>query len=218
MKSLYLGLDLPDYLKDCDLVHYPVIKIIPSEASNPDIKKAFNDLQKYSHIIFTSKSAVRVFFEFLKFYHSQASDISKKAFIVVGTQTAHTLQSFGKFDCKIADEETAEGVVVSLEKILEPDDYLLWPHSKLSRDVISNYLTFKKIGFHECILYDTIPHQPFSPPALEQFQEIIFTSPSTVDAFKQIYGAIPANKILTAIGPITKNHLEQLIEKKRNSD
>jgi uroporphyrinogen-III synthase len=40
------------------------------------------------------------------------------------------------------------------------------------------------------------------------FDEIVFTSPSTVAAFKEIFGALPRGKKLVAIGPITEEALD----------
>jgi uroporphyrinogen-III synthase len=41
-------------------------------------------------------------------------------------------------------------------------------------------------------------------PNLAAFDEIVFTSPSTIEAFLAIFGALPRDKILTPVGPVTE--------------
>lgn len=119
--------------------------------------------------------------------------------IAVGQKTAEAL---GR-PCLVAEEETAEGVIKILKTLNDP--YVLYPHSARSRSVISEYLT--DIRHKEIIAYDTVSQVPFDPPPLDPFDEIFFTSPSTVDAFLEIYGALP-DKQLIAQGEITRKHLD----------
>jgi uroporphyrinogen-III synthase len=57
-------------------------------------------------------------------------------------------------------------------------------------------------------LYDTVTQKLEPKPDLNHVQEIVFTSPSTVLAFLEIFGALPKGKKLIAIGPITQQQLE----------
>ncbi len=41
--------------------------------------------------------------------------------------------------------------------------------------------------------------------------EIVFTSPSTVDAFLNVYGEIPTGKIVTTQGSITQQRISSLL-------
>jgi len=98
--------------------------------------------------------------------------------------------------------------MVSLIESLPLDNvYFFWPHSALSRPILSNFLKRKQLRFKECVLYDTMMNPAVRPINLEGVDEIHFTSPSTVEAFKKLFGALPKNKILRAIGPITEEHL-----------
>ncbi len=65
---LYLGTDPERYLqdkKDVMLIHYPVIAIIPRALDHSEVGRAYRDLSSYTHLLFTSKNAVRVFFTHL---------------------------------------------------------------------------------------------------------------------------------------------------------
>lgn len=59
MSILYLGTDPNDER----FVHYPVIKIVPRSFDSPHVRAAFEDLKEFTHIVFTSKNAVEVFFD-----------------------------------------------------------------------------------------------------------------------------------------------------------
>lgn len=206
---LYLGIEKPfkEYPKEINLIHYPIIKIIPrSKISYHD---SFSHFLNFTHIIFTSKTAVHLFFEYLADYSFSQDDMRNKQYIVVGKATAHKLKEMGIDHGIVAQNETAEGVVDLLKTLPLKNCFIFWPHSSLSRNVLPQFFIEKSLRFESCILYDTVPHLIEPRPDLTLVDEIIFTSPSTVDAFLTFYPNIPSNKILTPIGPITKTRLEK---------
>lgn len=189
-KSLYLGLEPPkeDPLKKS--IHHPIIKIVPRDTQIPN-------LSPFTHLIFTSKTAVDIFFSHTK--------PDKHTLIAVGQATANRIRSYNFTPHIIAQEETAEGVVEELKSI--KNGTFLWPHAALARPVISNYFIEHKIGFEEWILYDTYPNITHPLPNLQIIDEVIFTSPSTVEAFFSHFKIIPPNIKLIPIGPITADFL-----------
>jgi len=146
-----------------------------------------------SHCLFTSRSAV----------HYWTYPI-KGVVIALGNATAAALKERG-IEAKVAPHPTQEGVVELLETLKL--SYLFWPRSSLARPVIEEYVKKKGIPFCFVDLYETIPQRPEPLPDLNDFDEIVFTSPSTVDAFLQIFGSIPRDKKLTAIGSVTESSL-----------
>lgn len=204
---LYLGLDIPDYLKDQSVIHYPIIKIVPVPSDSPDIKTAFAELTQYTHIIFTSKNSVRIFVDYLLNFGWNLHHLDGKQIIAVGKVTAQCLEHAGIHVNLVSKLETAEGITHDLPQVLFGNSYVFWPHSKLSRSVIPDFLKDNQIKFRDCILYDTVSQKPLPVPDLDKIDEIIFTSPSTVDAFMKIFGSLPRHKVLTAIGPITQVYL-----------
>lgn len=210
---LYLGLSLPHCLPiNSKLIHYPVIRIASRDPHLAEIKDAYSELFKYSHLIFTSKTAVVLFFRYLSYFGFQISDLVKKEVIVVGKATAEEVRGHGLKVDQIAKDETAEGVIEVLHSLknFEKDShpYFFWPHSALARPLISEFFKNQPWNFRECILYDTLLNQPGVPPVLSEIDEIIFTSASTVENFVKIYGKIPFDKKITAIGPLTDKKLQ----------
>lgn len=193
-KILYLGTD-PSHFKGQNVLHYPVIKIVPRTID-------ISDLSLYTHIIFTSKNAVKVFF-------SQVSSLPPSLKVIaIGKVTAEHIQAD-----MIAQEETQEGIINLLKHIDLKNAYIFYPRSSLSRPVLLDFLKSQNIRHAVCDLYDTLPQQPLPLPNFNEIDEIIFTSPSTVDAFLLIFGSLPLDKKLTSIGPITEERLREELKR-----
>jgi hydroxymethylbilane synthase len=213
-KAIYLGLETPEETCSKKFFHFPIIKILPFSPELPEIQKMFSQIHEYTHFIFTSKNGVRIFFKYLSYFKLDKDLLSNKTIITIGKKTTDAFAFFSRAQCCVAEEETAEGVVNILKKSNLSDAYVCWPHSALSRPILKEFFINNKIRFYECAFYDTQPHLSASLPYLHQIikrvDEIVFTSPSTVNAFFHFVGELPQNKILTTIGPITQNYLENL--------
>lgn len=204
---LYLGLDATHYRSNKPIIHLPIIKIVPYPLDLPSVKQALGQFHTYTHVIITSKSTVSILLDYLK------TGLDKKI-LAVGEATAHCLRKVGLEPAFVADHETSEGLVELLKTLSLEKARVFWPHSALSRRVIADYLSAEEIDFCECAFYETVPATIAELPALEGVGEIVFTSPSTVDAFMYHYGCLPEGKKLTPIGPVTAQHLEYLYSSK----
>ncbi|MFI0435462.1 MAG: uroporphyrinogen-III synthase [Parachlamydiaceae bacterium] len=204
---LYLGLDPSHYKRDRPLIHYPIIKIVPRSLSDSAIHVPLKNFDDYSHIIITSKSTAAILRDYLPKMGINLESWRKKTTLAVGKVTASHLQAFGIHPSKIEEEETAEGMIAQIAKSSLAGAHLFWPHSAKARPIIEHFFLSHGIGYTSCILYDTIIQQPGPLPDLKKIDEIIFTSPSTVDAFLHLFGTFPPHIQLTSIGPITAQHL-----------
>ena len=191
-KILYLGLDPSRYPEV--VTHYPIIRTVP----RPFDEKTEADFNRSTHLLFTSRTAVRMLQE-------QNLSFENKVLIAVGKATAELLE---RVDF-VAQDERAEGIVELLVQLDLRDAHLFWPHSALSRPVIRNFLETEGIHFTDCILYDTFPNRELPLASLEEYDEIVFTSPSTVNAFLDLFGSLPKDKTLTTIGSVTEDRLNQ---------
>lgn len=197
-RILYLGTHPASYPAEGHLIHYPVIKLIP----RPIPRHILEDMPEYTHLIFTSKNAVAIFFQAVG-----KVDLSGKAIIAIGQSTASRLILEGYQPGHIAQEETQEGVISLLRPMDLKDGYILLPHSALARHTLENFFLERGIRHQICDLYDTVTQKIKPIPDLDTIDEIVFTSPSTVRAFVEIFSRIPDNKKLTCLGPITKEEL-----------
>lgn len=187
---LYLGLDPSRWVTNLPIIHYPVICIKPRS-------EAFLCHPESTHILFTSRSAVRYWNVF-----------EGKVLLAVGEATAELLRQKG-FSPLVAPQATQEGMIELLKSLDLRGSYLIWPRSARARDVLTTYLQSLNSSTRIAIidLYET-SYQKLEPvPCLDEIEEIVFTSPSTVEGFLRIYGSLPKDKQLTAIGPITSSYL-----------
>lgn len=207
-KILYLGLELPKTLKNKNALHYPIIKIIPYPLDTHEVQITFRKIPSYTHIVFTSKSAVHIFFQYLPSFGFTLEHLRDKDFVAVGQATADLIGEHGIQASIVPLEETAEGIVRELRSLPLEQAHIFWPHSALSRPILKDFFEQHSLHYTECILYETHPQRPSVPaPDLSQIDEIVFTSPSTVNAFIEIFGQLPKDKHLTAIGPVTQTRL-----------
>ena len=200
--SLYLGPEYPlKAFSDRRVTHVPLIETAIRKACD-----ALANWQHFTHLILTSKTAVRALVFHLRQAKISPHTLANKQILVVGTATAELVKAFGATPL-IAEEETAEGVVKLIHSISSQKAHFFWPHSSLSRSVIEAALKEKNACFTSCILYDTLPvKEPKLPPLLD-FQEVLFSSPSTVAAFFACHPTPPKHLQFTPIGKITSEEL-----------
>lgn len=193
-RTLYLGTHPPAG----HFIHYPVIKLIP----RPIPPHILDHMRAYTHLIFTSKNAVTIFFNSVG-----NIDLNGKSVVAIGRSTASRLETYGYRAAYVAEEESQEGIINLMRPMNLDQAYILLPRSALARPLLEDFLVERKVQLQVFDLYDTVSQKIEPVPDIEQIDEIIFTSPSTVRAFVEIFSRIPDNKKLTCIGPITKQEL-----------
>ena len=206
-RILYLGLDPSHYKGQGEVIHYPIIKIVPRPLSDPSIHQAIKNFNDYSHIIITSKSTVAILQGYLVEMGIDLDCWKKKITLAVGQVTAKHLEACGILPGRVAQEETAEGIIQEIQRMPLEGAHFFWPHSGQARPIIQSFLSQHNICHTSCIFYDPVPQKSGILPEIGRFDEIIFTSPSTVDAFLKFYGKFPLHAELTPIGPVTAKHL-----------
>lgn len=205
--TLYLGLDPSHYCPTGQLHHLPLIEIVPTPLEK--VREVLGQFDQFTHVLFTSKTTVSLLCSYLDALGHL--NWNGKTVAAIGEATAATLRTKGIEPTIIAREETSEGVVEVCRPFFSDETHVFWPHSALSRSVIRDHFIRCKIPFTECHLYTSAPILLTPPPCLELYDELVFTSPSVVDAFLINYQSLPKNKILTTIGPITEQHLRKFL-------
>ncbi len=206
-RILYFGLD-PERFKSTGLVtHYPLIGIQPRSLQDPHVRLALEKWNQFTHILFTSRSAVISTIDCLN-QIGKRDQLMQKKLIAIGAATAQLLPG----DTCQAQLATAEGVVDLLKGMPQGSHFFFFPHSSLSRPVIVDFLEKEGLQYCACIFYDTFFQAPEPRPSFEEYDEFVFTSPSTVEAFVTLIGPLPRNKKLTAIGPITEKVVTKFLD------
>ncbi len=207
-KALYLGLDPSHWQTEHELIHAPIIETIPFPYDSEPVLRMLENFSRFTHFIFTSKTTVRYFLEAIAFHNLSPSVLNTKHVISIGKATQKSLRDQGIDSCNpiIA---TQEGIIVYLEKLDIRRCHLCIPRSSLARKVLDVYLKKRQIPFFAFSLYETRMKLIAKNINIDEFDEIIFTSPSTVDAFFTQFLSIPGKFFLRSIGPITEKHLEK---------
>jgi uroporphyrinogen-III synthase len=215
IKILYLGLDPRRYRHKGELHHLPLIRIAPRPFEG-NIERVFHDLGRYTHLLFTSRTAVSLYLEHALRINVSRTDLREKIYLSIGRATSQKLES-GKLPVAyIAEKETGEGVIALLEALLQrttiqdPPLHLLFPRSAQGRSLIPDYLVQRRIPHTLLDLYDTIPNQ-VDLPNLEGFDQIVFTSPSTVHAFFAQTRELPVPERCLPLGPVTAQILKKYL-------
>lgn len=197
MRILYLGLDPSRFVHSGTLIHYPILRIVPLQSFA--IEEMHRDWSQFTHVIVTSRTS----FRFLP------TDFRNKQLLAIGPATLQAAQQTGAF-MYLAPDSTQEGVIALLETLDLRNSYILYPRSSLARDALQMFLQKQTLRAQIVDLYKAVPHQPGPLPDLGSVDQIVFTSPSTVDAFLQIFGPIPFDKKITSIGPITASKIAEI--------
>jgi hydroxymethylbilane synthase len=201
-RILYFGTDPSNYLHDAVLVHHPLISIVPRPA-----QPAYAHMSDYTHILLTSKNAVAVLLAHLT-ERGELSALHEKEICAIGKATAAEIEKRGFRVKWVAEEETQEGMIARLKKEELGKAYLFYPRSAKARPLLKEFLGSLGVRHTVCDIYDT---STCTLPliSLEEFDELVFTSPSTVEAFFERYKTLPPGIAVTAIGPVTQAALAQ---------
>jgi uroporphyrinogen-III synthase len=205
---LYLGLSPKNFSYEGIITHLPLIETQKIPLTH-QIKKYLIDFSAFTTLIITSKTAVKNLITSLNELF-QTNDIKllfeKITIFSVGPSTTQALNDYNIKVSFEAKTHTSEGLVELLKNYNWLQKKVFYPHSELSRPIIRNFLEEKQINFKEAITYTTQAKQPYFTPSLKEYNSIIFTSPSTVDAFLKFFSP-PEKSQLYPIGPVTKNYL-----------
>jgi len=196
-RMVHFGLEEGGF--ESNVFHLPLIETTPLIDNFLECQKSLNA----SHLLFTSKTSARYFVEAF-----QGKAPFKKNCLAIGKATASCLRSLGFCQIETASQEDQEGLFPLLQA-LPSDVKIFWPHSNLSRDAISEFCKSHHIFLNECILYTTVPKKPPFAPDFNSFDELFFSSPSTVEAFFSFFGKPPADILISCKGAQTNFTLQK---------
>ena len=232
--TLYTG-TLPDIEKrNADYTYTPLIEI--NNSSIFSLKDALYDEENYEYykgkdlawddddekkpkyVVFTSQHSISSTIECIpELLEEQENYI----FISIGDTTTEALHNAGIKDVIQVEEDNRFGIIKWFEKEKEKYDEanaryedIIYPHSSLSPEDIP--LALQELGFSvkSFVAYKNVMPEHPRLVNLNHFKRIVFTSPSTIDNFIELYGKLPEDSEFITRGPITQKHLEEVLEAK----
>jgi uroporphyrinogen III methyltransferase/synthase len=199
--------DLHNMLYDLGAEMFP-LNVLKIQSSNPEInlKELFSE-DDFEWILFTSKNAVKFFWELLKRENLDSRIFGTKKIAAVGYGLTKTIESFGlnpdysseEFNPDSFHNDFPKNYGIAGKKLLRIlDDSPL--------DKISNELNSMGIKTHSIKVFEILPNQP-KPELIAEIQKhypdiLIFASKVSIDYFFNVLTAETATNILNNCGSI----------------
>lgn len=198
MPTLYTGLTSPD----ANYIHTPLIEIV-SVDDDTQLLRAIADIDSYDYVLFTSRYAAK---------YVGALSVMHTRIVSIGRTTTKALHQIGVEEVDEVEEDNSYGVVSWFSS--QSRGRVLIPRSNLALPIIPEGL--RQLGFEVDCVTAYINRMPEHPKKvnLDEIDRIVFTSPSTIDNFIRIYGALPEKKELVTRGPITEQHLQTILKQR----
>lgn len=191
-------------------VHTPLISV--KKSTNNIINKLLQDgLKTYDWIIFTSRYGVRFFFETLDELNFDIRALGDVKIASVGETTTTELKKCRIYPTIESLTESAEGLVNFFNENKIVDQKILLPRSDKGLKFLSEQLTKLNNEVTDLSIYENCVNENAEKVELSDFQKIIFSSPSGVDAFKLLYGNLPEGVQLVAKGKTTENRIKEIL-------
>ncbi len=171
----------------------PLITITPSDGPQPPA-------DRFDWVVFTSRYGVR--------YYRQPLDGARIA--SVGPVTSDELRQRGveRVDYE-SDTESAEGLLRFFAE--QPPCNILLPRSNKGLAALSDGLRSQGHTVTDLPVYTNTPNSAAVCQDLSQYDKVLFTSPSTVEAFRALYGEeIPKHLLLIAKGKTTYEAIQTI--------
>lgn len=196
------------------LLEFPMIEIQPVPLSGK-MKDTLEHLDKFDWLVFTSPNGIRCFFEQLKTVQGNYSLPGKMKIATVGKKTASKLTPYGHSARFINHGQTGDEFAEELYKEVSEGEQVLLPIGNLARHLIEEKLS-GKANVERLEVYQTVMPEVMNGDILrrieaDDYELIIFTSPSGIDNFRQLtQNTVPSSALrLACIGHTTANAAEK---------
>jgi len=201
-RVLFTGLSEERFFIKGTYFHLPLIKICPLE-NYDKFDDYLRSIRKFDWVVFASRYGVEYFFKRLNAIGNDARALTHIKIAAVGNSTKNRLLDFGIHADLVPWEESSRGLLKRFKKENINGKRIFMPRSDLSDKGLKNGL--KRLGAVVTSIYAYRNVMPSDLPDLElsNFDEIMFTSPSTVRNFKKRYGKIPKGITRRFIGDVT---------------
>jgi uroporphyrinogen III methyltransferase/synthase len=207
-KILFTGLSKDRFFIKGTYFHVPLIEIKPM----PDYKEFDNyikGISDYDWIIFASRYAVEYFFKRLKTVRLDARSLNGIKIAAIGSSTKNRLLDFGIKADLVPEVESSKGLIEEFKKIDPENKKIFLPRSDISDKGLEVELKKSGAKVTTSFAYRNVMPDNLPDLDLKDFDELVFTSPSTVRNFKKRYKRLPRKVKIRYIGDVTLKELKK---------
>lgn len=208
-RILFTGLSKERYFtKGANYFHLPLIRIVPME-DYWELDGHIKNIRRFDWVVFSSRYGVEYFFKRLEIIGYDSRALSGIKVAAIGASTKNRLFDFGIIADLAPRDESSEGLVEEFKRIGLRGAKLFLPRSDISDKNLSD--GFKRLGAEVVtgFAYRNVPAEDLPDLDLNSFDEIMFTSPSTVRNFKARYGKVPKQVKASFIGDVTRREAKR---------
>lgn len=192
------------------LLEFPLIEI-KAESLSAEEKQLFSQLEQFHWMILTSPNGVRYFFEFLKDITGNQKLPETLQIAVIGEKTEKTLEKYGYSAAFVNPGSTAEDFAEPFAQHLKTSGVkpkIVLPLGNLARTVIQYHLQkfadCTRINIYKTEIPESVDKIMAKQIENENYDMLIFTSPSGIQNFLQLFPTFKNKNIrMACIGETT---------------
>ena len=166
-------------------------------------------IKKFDWLVFSSRFGVEFFCKRLTEIGYDARKLEPLKIAAIGNSTRKQLLDFGIRADLVPENESSDGLLKEFGKVDLQNKRIFLPRSDLSDKGLAQGL--EKMG--GCVI-SSVAYRNVMPEDLpeinwKKFDEVLFTSPSTVRNFKKRYGRVPKHVRVKFIGKVTAKEVKR---------
>lgn len=201
-RILFTGLSKERFFLKGTYFHLPLIKIVPLK-SYKRFDNYLKNIDKFDWIVFTSRFGVKYFFQRVRAVSLDSRILFGIKIAAIGSATKSKLFEYGILPDLVPGKESAKGLIEEFKKLNIKNEKIFLPRSDIADKGLSKKLTTLGASVSSSYAYRNIMPKDLPDLDLSRFDEIMFTSPSTVRNFKKRYKRVPKGVKISWIGNVT---------------
>ena len=148
-----------------------------------ELKEELSSIEHYQWVLFTSKNAIKLFFEKMKDAKIDRRRLNNIQFAVIGLGTKQTLENYGYFADFIPSKFNSVALAVEFSQIISKNERVLIPRALRGSEELTDILNENKILFKEIFIYDVIGKITENIEYIAEMDCLAFASASGVSSF-----------------------------------
>jgi uroporphyrinogen III methyltransferase/synthase len=201
-RILFTGLSKERFFLKGKYEHIPFIKIRPL-ADYCHFDAQLKDIADFDWIIFTSRYGVEYFFKRLNAVGLDGRSLAKVKLAAIGDSTRKRLLDHLFNADLVPKDESSRGLIRELKQLGLQGKKVFLPRSNLSDKGLEQALEDMGSIVTSSIAYENVMPEYLPDIDLNEFNEIMFTSPSTIRNFVNKYNHVPPELDISYIGEVT---------------